>query len=147
MNEILLAFLHDHLYLDSLIIFICFCGIIVAMVIDLVAGVHKAKQIGEAKTSRGYKMTCEKARKYFGPFAITVLMDFITCIVIPFPVFCILWTLWVCFCEFTSVREKAWQKAEIRKQNRTMQVILENKDDIAKALVEVLKNVEKEEKV
>lgn len=146
MNEILHTFLHDHLYIDAIIMFICFCGIIGAMIVDLIAGVQKAKERGEARTSTGYKMTCDKARKYFSPFSITVFMDLITCIIIPFPIFSIVWTLWVFFCEFTSVREKAWQKDEIRKQNRTMQVILENKDDIAKAVVEILNQQNKEDK-
>ena len=37
------------------------------------------------------------------------------------------------------MREKAWEKAEIRKQDRTIQVILENKDAIANTVVELLK--------
>lgn len=146
MNEILHTFLHDHLYLDAIIMFICFCGIIGAMFIDLVAGVQKAKERGEVRTSTGFKKTCDKARKYFGPFCICVFMDLVTCIVIPFPIFSILWTIWVLFCEYTSVREKAWDKVEIRKQDRTMQVILENKDDIAKAIVESMKQLNKNEK-
>lgn len=46
-------------------------------------------------------------------------------------------------CEFKSIREKAYEKAEIRKQDRTMQVILENKDEIAKAVVEIMKEERK----
>lgn len=55
------------------------------------------------------------------------------------------WACWVVFCEFKSVREKAWEKEEIRKQDRTMQVILENKDDIAKAVVDILRHREEKE--
>ena len=43
------------------------------------------------------------------------------------------------FCEFVSIREKSWQKAEIRKQEKTLSVMLENKDDIAKMIAELLK--------
>ena len=110
------------------------------------AGIQKAVELNEARTSTGYKKTCDKARKYFGPFGITVCIDIVTCIIVPIPVFSILWSIWVGFCEFKSVREKAWEKAEIRKQDRTMQVILENKDDIAKTIVELLKQAtEKDE--
>lgn len=140
MKIVLLQFLQDHFYLTALVIFLCFLAIIVSMVIDLIAGVQKAKQLGIARTSTGYKKTCAKAVKYFSPFAVAVCVDIITCIIVPIPVFSMMWTCWVGFCEFTSVREKAWEKEEIRKQNRTMQVILENKDDIAKAVVEILKN-------
>lgn len=144
MSEIIHDFLMHHLYLCALIIFICFLVLLGAMAIDFFAGVQKAKERGEARTSTGYKMTCDKARKYFPTFAIAAFMDVVTCIIVPFPIFAIVWTLYLCWCEFQSVREKSWQKAEIRKQDRTMQVILENKDDFARAMVEVLKEQEKE---
>lgn len=69
-----------------------------------------------------------------------------TCIIVPIPVFSIVWSLWVDFCEFKSVREKSWEKAEIRKQDRTVQVILENKDAIAKTIVELLKQSTEKDK-
>lgn len=50
-----------------------------------------------------------------------------------------LWSAYCVFCEFVSVREKAWEKAEIRRQERTMKVILENKDDIARMLMEMIR--------
>ena len=50
------------------------------------------------------------------------------------------------FCEFMSVREKSWQKAEIRKQEKTISILLENKDDLAKAFAEVLKKQQEAEK-
>lgn len=145
MNEIIHQFLVQHLYLCALVIFICFLVLLIAMGIDLWSGVLKARERGEARTSTGYKKTCDKARKYFPTFAIAALMDIVTCIIVPFPIFVIAWTLYLCWCEFQSVREKAWQKAEIRKQDRTMQVILENKEGVAKAFAEVLKEQNKEQ--
>jgi len=139
MTEIIHDFMVQHLYLCALVIFICFLALLAAMATDLVAGVQKAKKLGVARTSTGYKKSCDKARKYFPTFAIAAFMDVVTCIISPFPIFCIVWTLYLCFCEFKSVREKAFEKAEIRKQDRTMQVILENKDDIARAVVDILK--------
>lgn len=139
MTEIITNFMQEHLYLHAFVIFICFLAIIVSMLIDLIAGVQKAKELGIARTSTGFKKSCDKARKYFTPFGVAVCIDIVTCIVSPFPIFSMIWTIWVGFCEFKSVREKAWEKEEIRKQDRTMQVILENKDDIAKALAEILK--------
>ena len=50
-----------------------------------------------------------------------------------------LWSAYCVFCEFVSVREKAWEKAEIRRQERTMKVILEKKDDIARMLMEMIR--------
>lgn len=50
------------------------------------------------------------------------------------------------FCEFISVREKSWEKAELRKAEKTMSVIIENKEDIAKLAAQILFESKKEEK-
>lgn len=147
MTEIIHTFLQEHLYRSALIIAICMGALIVSMGVDLFFGIKKAKRNGEATTSRGFKKTCDKARKYFSPFMVAVCIDLIACIVLPFPVFSMIWAGYCVFCEFVSVREKSWQKAEIRKQERTLSIMLENKDDIAKAVVEIMKQAGKEEKV
>ncbi len=49
-----------------------------------------------------------------------------------------IWAAWCIFCEFKSVREKAWTKAELRKAEKTMRVIVENRDDIAKMVSEMV---------
>lgn len=121
-------------------------ALIVSMAVDLFFGIKKARQNGEATTSKGLKKTCDKARKYFSPFMVTVCIDLIACIVIPFPVFSMIWVGYCVFCEFMSVREKSWQKAEIRKQEKTISILLENKDDLAKAFAEVLKKQQEAEK-
>lgn len=120
-------------------------AIVLSMGVDLVSGVRKAIENGEATTSTGFKKTCDKARKYFSPFLVTMCVDIIACIVIPMPVFSMIWSAYVCFCEFKSVREKAWQKAEIRKQERFFSIMLENKEDIAKMIADAIKENQKEE--
>lgn len=120
-------------------------ALIVSMAVDLFFGIKKARQNGEATTSMGLKKTCDKARKYFSPFMVTVCIDLIACIVMPFPVFSMIWAGYCVFCEFMSVREKSWQKAEIRKQEKTISILLENKDDLAKAFAEVLKKQQEAE--
>lgn len=139
MTEIIHTFLQEHLYRSALVIAICMGALIVSMAVDLFFGIKKARQNGEATTSMGLKKTCDKARKYFSPFMVTVCIDLIACIVMPFPVFSMIWAGYCVFCEFMSVREKSWQKAEIRKQEKTISILLENKDDLAKAFAEVLK--------
>lgn len=121
-------------------------ALIVSMAVDLFFGIKKARQNGEVTTSMGLKKTCDKARKYFSPFMVTVCIDLIACIVMPFPVFSMIWAGYCVFCEFMSVREKSWQKAEIRKQEKTISILLENKDDLAKAFAEVLKKQQEAEK-
>lgn len=139
MTEIIHTFLQEHLYRSALVIAICMGALIVSMAVDLFFGIKKARQNGEATTSKGLKKTCDKARRYFSPFMVTVCIDLIACIVMPFPVFSMIWAGYCVFCEFMSVREKSWQKAEIRKQEKTISILLENKDDLAKAFAEVLK--------
>lgn len=146
MTEIIHTFLQEHLYRSALVIAICMGALIVSMAVDLFFGIKKARRNGEATTSMGLKKTCDKARKYFSPFMVTVCIDLIACIVMPFPVFSMIWAGYCVFCEFMSVREKSWQKAEIRKQEKTISILLENKDDLAKAFAEVLKKQQEAEK-
>lgn len=145
MSEVIHTFAVEHLYRFAFIVSLCMAAMLVAMVVDLIFGVRKAKRNGEATTSTGLKKTCDKARKYFSPFMATVCIDIIAaCANLQVPIFSMLWAAYCVFCEFISIREKAWQKAEIRKQERTMKVILENKEDIAKALIQLLNQEQKE---
>ena len=132
-------FVSEHLMAHILLITLASAMMLVAMIVDLVFGVYKAKKLGEATTSTGLKKTCEKARKYFSPFMVLVCIDLLSSVISPVPAFSLLWASYCIFCEFISVREKAWQKAEMRKQERTMSIILENKDDIAKMIAELIK--------
>ena len=143
MTEIIHTFLQEHLYRSALVIAICMGALVISMAVDLFFGIKKAKENGEATTSTGFKKTCDKARKYFSPFMVMVCIDLIACIVLPFPVFSMIWTGYCTFCELVSVREKAWKKAEIRKQEKTISILLENKEDIARAFAQILKEQEK----
>ena len=69
---------------------------------------------------------------------VLICVDLICCIIIPIPAFSLLWAAYCVWCEFVSVREKSWQKAELRKAEKTMSVIIENKDDIAALVAEIL---------
>lgn len=137
MNEAILNYL-SHLYGHVVLIVVATAALIFAMGIDLIFGVRKAKQRGEATTSTGFKKTCEKARKYFSPYLVLICIDLLAAVLLPVPAFSMLWAAWCIFCEFKSVREKAWQKEELRKAEKTMNVIIENKDDIAKLVAAVL---------
>ena len=132
-------FLNEHLMAHILLITLASAMMIVAMIVDLVFGVYKARQLGEATTSTGLKKTCEKARKYFSPFMVLVCIDLLSSVISPAPAFSLLWAAYCIFCEFISVREKAWKKAELRKQERTVSIILENQHDIAKMIAELIK--------
>ena len=145
MIEELNTLMAEHIYRYAVIESLCMASILLAMSIDLIYGIRKARINGEATTSRGLKKTCDKARKYFSPLLCIVCIDLISCVVTSVPMFSMLWSVYCIFCEFMSVREKAWQKAEIRQQERTMRVLLDNKDDIAKALIEAMTALRKED--
>lgn len=142
MSETINTFLNDHLYAHVVIIVLCTVALLISMAVDLYFGVQKAKHNGEATTSTGLKKTCEKARKYFSPFLCLICIDLIACIIVPVPAFSMLWAMYCVYCEFTSVREKSWKKAELRKAERTMNVVIENKEDIAKLVAELLTKTE-----
>lgn len=145
MIEELNTLMSEHIYRYAVIESLCMASILIAMTIDLIFGIRKARINGEATTSRGLKKTCDKARKYFSPLLCIVCIDLISCVVTSVPMFSMLWSVYCIFCEFMSVREKAWQKAEIRQQERTMRVLLDNKDDIAKAFIEAMAALRKED--
>ena len=141
MKDIVYSFIREHMMMHIVLIALSSAATLGAMAIDFVFGLIKAKKRGEARTSTGYKKTASKAQKYFSPFMVLVFIDLICCVVIPFPVFSMLCV----FCEFKSVREKSWQKAELRKAEKTMSVIIENKDDIAKLAAQILFETNKKE--
>lgn len=138
MGETITNLLHDHMYLHIVIICLCVAGMLAAMLVDLIFGIKKAKQLGQATTSTGYKKTCEKGKKYFSPFAVLMCIDLIASVILPAPFFSMIWSSYCLFCEFKSVREKSWTKAELRKAEKTMNIIIENKEDIAKLMSELV---------
>lgn len=138
MKDILYNFIKDHLMIHFVLIALSTAAILGAMAIDFAFGIMKAKQREEARTSTGLKKTAAKAQKYLSPFMVLCFIDLISSVVVPFPAFSMLWAVYCIYCEFRSVREKSWEKAELRKAERTMSVIIENKDDIAKIAAEIL---------
>lgn len=138
MEETLRTFLHDHLYLHVVLVAVSVAAMLGAMAVDLVTGVRKARQNGVATTSKGLKKTADKAVKYFTPYIVLVCADLICSIVISFPVFSMIWAAYCVCCEFRSVREKAWQKAEIEAAAKTLSVIIENKEELAATAAKIL---------
>lgn len=131
---------------QSLLIGIAYAGVILSMAIDLISGIRKARKLGLATTSVGLKKTADKASKYFTPMLILTIVDMMLCIHIHLPVFTMLWACYCVFCEFKSVTEKSWQKKELRDAAKTMNVIIKNKDEIAKVLVGIIENMKEDEK-
>jgi phage-related holin len=104
-----------------------YAGVLLSMVIDLITGVRKAKAAGVARTSEGYKRSCEKAIKYFFPMMCLSCIDLMVSTLLPLPVMTMAMGAFNIFCEWKSVMEKTHEKEEMRKAERTMSIVLENK--------------------
>ena len=67
----------DYKTLITTLFVVCFAWIvvIVAMLIDLYFGVKKAKELGEATSSEGFRRTINKATYYFALMGFAFLFD------------------------------------------------------------------------
>ena len=128
MQETFIRYAEQHLYLHIILITLCAGAILVAMAVDLFFGIRKAHERGQSTTSRGLKMTSRKAVKYFVPFLVLSLIDIIGSMVFAAPYLSTAWAGYCLFCEFKSVREKAWEKEEIERQNRIVQATIADGD-------------------
>ena len=102
------------LHVHAVWLALAYIAVIIAMAVDFVAGLRKAKQAGIASTSRGYKMTTEKAAKYFLPMLCLTCVDLMTSVILPAPFFTMLMAGFNIFCEWKSVLESTHDKQELR---------------------------------
>ena len=73
-------------------------------------------------------MTSRKAVKYLVPFLVLSLIDIIGSPLCAAPYFSMGWAAWCVLCEFWSIREKAWEKAEIEKLHDIVQATISEHD-------------------
>lgn len=124
--------------------------VLLAMIIDFYFGIKKARQIGEARSSEGYKRSVAKFNQYFAMLVFAFFFDAI----VPFsyffefpisaiPAVSLLVTVALVFTEAKSVNEKADEKQRRKVQTSIFQVmeLLEKKDDV---LHEILANYKKQ---
>ena len=136
--ELILKYIANHLHTHVSIIVLETAAILLAMAVDFVSGIYKAKQNHKLITSRGLKMTAKKAHKYLSPFSVLTFIDLVAASVVPVPAFSMAYTVYVLCCEYVSIREKAWEKEEIARAAKTMNVALENKDDLVALIVKAV---------
>ena len=65
MSGVIETFVHDHMYLHLVLIALAVGAMLVAMAVDLVFGVQKAKERGEARNSTGRRKRHQKRRSIF----------------------------------------------------------------------------------
>lgn len=130
--------------------------VLVAMAIDLVSGLHKAKQRGEMRSSWGLKRTLSKFIMYEGGMLIAAGVDILLqlshmlslfgleqLLGIPF-VTCLL-GVFLLVVEFVSVREKADEKTRTEMSRvEAMAAKYLTKDELVEVLTEVMQKSKKQ---
>lgn len=117
---------------------ITYGGVVVAMAVDFATGVRKALKAGIATQSRGYKRTCDKAVKYFLPMLCLTCIDLISSVFFTAPFLTMAMGTFNIFCEWKSVMESTHEKKQIHDAADTIRTVIENRDDIAGAISEVI---------
>jgi len=129
------------LFKDSWFMVLCFVLMMLAIGIDLIVGIQKAKKNNLIRISEKYRQTTQKFILYFGSMAMAVFADMITTYYIisyhnfipDLPYFLGVVTFWQIYTEFKSIRESADDKLQ-KATNRS-----------AKDLLEFLKSVKEKE--
>lgn len=134
----------NHLRMTAIWLALTYSAVIAAMAVDFVSGVRKARAAGIATRSRGFKMTTEKAGKYFLPMLCLTCIDIITTAILPAPFLTMIMGAFNIFCEWKSVFESTHDKQEIREAANTVQVIVKNKEDVANAFSDILEKLARE---
>lgn len=118
---------------------VAYAVVLVSMLIDFVSAFFRCRKVGEKWVSEKQKRTADKAVKYFLPMIALTFVDCIVLCITKYPIFTLVLAAVNSLTEWVSIFEKTHTKEEQRKAERTMNVILENKDDIANIIKELLK--------
>jgi hypothetical protein len=126
---------------------------------DLWAGIRKAKQRGEVRTSYGFKRTVDKLAKYYNALIALTLVDAMQVALIwyldsfygyhipIFPIVTLIGAVGICLIEIKSIYEKAEDKVQLDQIGNLAGKLIANKDDlkeIGKALAEYMKTPDPE---
>jgi len=146
----------EDFYIAIVVFCICYIADFIAIGVDLIAGVRKAKKAGIARRSEGYKRTVKKVAVYYNClFAVSVVDVFLLMLVyvmqlkghwmsVPlFPVLTLLAGAYIAFVEARSVFEKLEEKERSRASADVTAVLKlladDSKKDKIKSLLEELK--------
>lgn len=132
------------------IVLIPLFAVFVAMIIDLIFGLYKAKESGEVRTSYGLRRTVRKFIEYYSMLILAFVIDVLASIIDNYnlPYITFIAAAYLVFTEILSIREKASDK-ERRRQNRDLQILIglvENKGDLLKSITSFVKKQLEEEK-
>lgn len=142
MNDILFSEAHTMLMIGLFVML----AVLMAMIVDLGAGLYKAKQRGELRTSEALRRTLSKFISYHGGLIIAVMVDLLIhflhifdllglTVLSSVPVVTILVGIFLLIVEFMSVREKADAKTK-KNQAEAIKLLsqLLSKEDVKELL-------------
>lgn len=138
---------YESLYQKIELVLIMWIIVLLAIIIDLFSGLHKAKILGEIHTSYGFRRTVTKIVQYYGLMCFAFMFDILSSLLLPLPYFTMLASFFLVFIEAKSVFEKAREK-DRRKMTESIKdliVLIENKDDILKGVTEILKKTDSQD--
>lgn len=139
------------------ILFGIYVMVLLAILVDLWAGVRKAKKNGVARSSYGYKRTIDKIARYYNVMIALTVIDAMQMAAIwyletyyeykipIFPVLSLLGAIGIGLIEIKSIYEKAEDKVRIDNVAVLAGQVISNRDNldaIAKAVVEYMKKGE-----
>lgn len=92
------------------LVMIMWLVVLFAIIIDLIAGICKARKLGEARTSQGFKRTVNKLCQYYGLLCFAFMFDCIGTFFYSLPYVTFIAAAFLIFIEAKSVFEKAEDK-------------------------------------
>lgn len=120
--------------------------ILAGVMIDLIAGIWKAKSLNYLITSDGLKRSVNKMVQYYLLMTFATMMDMVASASewLQLPYVSILLCMFILFIEGKSVFERADAKERklLAKGAKDVTAILASKEDIAKAILDYLENEE-----
>ena len=112
--------------------------VFLSMLVDLIAAFVRCRRVGEKWVSDKMKRTSAKGEKYFLPMLALSVVDLLVLVIAKYPVFTLVLAAFNALTEWKSVFEKSHTKEEQRNAANTFNVIVKNKDDIAKMISELI---------
>lgn len=128
----------SHLQSEASWLVIIYGAMLFAMFIDLITGVYKAKQLGQLRTSRGFRRTAEKATQYMLPMFCLTLIDVIASVMLDYPFLTGIMAAFNIYIELRSVWENTHTQEQTVEQEQCakdlIKFVSEHRSDIEKIL-------------
>lgn len=131
-------YIKTHYLAQIVSVAVCYAAVLTAVFIDLVTGLRKSHALQVPTSSLRLRSTAGKTLKYIAPMTCLTLIDLMAAAVLPLPLFTLLWAAYCIWCEYVSVREKAWRKQELETARKTISVMIGNEKELAEKLVTLL---------